>query len=56
MDYNIYVDSICTPFEERFDNLLTGWQSIINITVGNPSNKCVIQISDVEATGGTNGC
>jgi hypothetical protein len=56
MDYNIYVDTVCTPFEERFDNLLTGWQSVLNITVGNPNNACVIQISDVEAIGGTNGC
>jgi hypothetical protein len=56
MEYEILLDSVCTPFQERFDNLLAGWQATININVGNPSDACVIQISDVQAAGGTPGC
>lgn len=56
LDYNVYVDTVCTPFQERFDNLLAGWQATINISVPNHSNMCVIDVTDVQAAGGTPSC
>jgi hypothetical protein len=29
-----------TPFEARFDNILTGWSTIFNVTCQNTNNLC----------------
>jgi len=54
--YNVIGDSLATPFEERFDNLLAGWAIDLNISVGNVNPMCAIEISDNQANGGDNVC
>jgi hypothetical protein len=54
LDYQINTDVNAVPFTEKFDNTLSGWQAVLNISVANTANICsVINISDVEAAGGT---
>jgi len=47
---------LCTPFEERFQNLLAGWAVDMNIAVGNPQDMCVINLSTALAAGGDATC
>ena len=54
--YNIIGSTLCTPFEQRFDSYMWGWAADMNIAVGNPQDMCVIQISDLEATGNEEQC
>jgi hypothetical protein len=49
--YNVIGSSLCTPFEERFQNLLAGWAIDMNIAVGNPNDMCVIDLSAALAAG-----
>lgn len=56
LDYNVIGDSIATPFEERFDNLLAGWAIDLNISVGNPQDMCVIDLDVNLAEGGEPAC
>lgn len=42
LDYNIDGDATCTPFKERFNNLLAGWGADFSITVGNQNSMCVL--------------
>lgn len=54
--YNVIGSSLCTPFEERFQNLLAGWAVDMNIAVGNPNDMCVIDLSAALAAGGDQTC
>lgn len=54
--YNVIGSSLCTPFEERFQNLLAGWAVDMNIAVGNPNDMCVIDLSAALAAGGDATC
>jgi len=56
LDYNVIGSSLCTPFEERFQNLLAGWAVDMNIAVGNPQDMCVINLSTALAAGGDATC
>jgi len=56
LDYNVIGSSLCTPFEERFQNLLAGWGVDMNIAVGNPQVMCVINLSTALAAGGDATC
>lgn len=42
MDYEILEDAICTPFKDRFDNLVCGFSADLTVSVGNQNNICVI--------------
>jgi hypothetical protein len=54
--YSVIGSSLCTPFEERFQNLLAGWAIDMNIAVGNPNDMCVINLNNVLAAGGDVSC
>jgi hypothetical protein len=54
--YNVIGPSLATPFEERFQNLLAGWAIDMNISVGNPNDMCVIDLSTNLAAGGNVSC
>jgi len=54
--YNVIGSSLCTPFEERFSNLLAGWAIDMNVAVGNPNDMCVIDLSAALAAGGDPTC
>jgi hypothetical protein len=54
--YNVIGSSLCTPFEERFQNLLAGWAIDMNIAVGNPNDMCVIDLSAALAAGSDPTC
>ena len=56
LSYNVIGSSLCTPFEERFQNLFAGWAVDMNIAVGNPQDMCVINLSDALANGGDATC
>ena len=56
LDYNVIGSSLCTPFEERFQNLLAGWAIDMNIAVGNPQDMCVINLSTALAAGSDVSC
>jgi len=56
LDYNVIGSSLCTPFEERFQNLLAGWAINMNIAVGNPQDMCVINLSTALAAGSDVSC
>ena len=43
--YQIYDDVTCTPFKDRFDNLLAGWAAEINIVVPNDKPACEITLN-----------
>ena len=43
--YNVIGDSLTTPFEDRFDNVVAGWSTDLNIAVGNPNDMCVISLN-----------
>jgi len=54
--FSVIGSSLATPFEERFSNLLAGWAVDMNISVGNPQDMCVINLSTTLAEGGTASC
>ena len=54
--YNVIGASIATPFEERFSNLVAGWATDLNISVGNPQPMCAISLNDNLAAGLVNVC
>ena len=54
--YNVIGSSLATPFEERFTNLLAGWAVDMNISVGNPNDMCVVNLSTNLANGGDVAC
>ena len=43
--YQIYDEITCTPFKDRFDNLLAGWAAEINIVVPNDKPACEITLN-----------
>ena len=45
-EYIIDLPITCEPFTERFANLLTGWNTTINIEVSNTNNLCIAPISN----------
>jgi hypothetical protein len=51
-NFMIETDSICTPFQDRFNNGLAGWSCVMNVLVPNDVNACLFAISDLQATGG----
>lgn len=55
-DYSVVGSNLCTPFEERFSNLLAGWAVDMNIAVGNPNDMCVINLNSTLASGGDVTC
>jgi hypothetical protein len=54
--FSVIGSSLATPFEERFSNLLAGWAIDMNISVGNPQDMCVINLSPNLAEGGVVSC
>ena len=54
--YNVIGSTLCTPFEQRFDSYMWGWAADFNISVGNPQDMCVIDITDLQATGNEEQC
>ena len=36
------VEVLCTPFTERFDNSLSGWEAQIDVLVGDDNNLCLM--------------
>jgi hypothetical protein len=54
--YNVIGDSLATPFEERFNNLLAGWAIDMNISVGNTNPMCAISLNTNLANGGDDVC
>ena len=51
-NFMIDTDSICTPFQDRFNNAVAGWSCMMNVIVPNDVNACLFAISDLQATGG----
>jgi hypothetical protein len=54
--YTIVTDAVVTPFEERFVNLVAGWSTVIDITVPNYQDSCVLNLDINLANGGENVC
>ena len=51
-NFMITTDSICTPFQEQYNNLVAGWSCSMNVVVPNDVNSCLFTITDLQATGG----
>lgn len=46
--FEINDDIVCTPFAERFDNGLAGWQAEFTLTTHNDRNRCLFFLIPVE--------
>ena len=44
-DYKAELPITCTPFTERFDNELTGWNGSLTIEVSNKNDLCIAPFS-----------
>ena len=43
--------TICTPFQDNFNNLLAGWTAQLSVQTPNDVNMCVFDLSAVQAQG-----
>ena len=46
--FEINDDIVCTPFAERFDNGLAGWQAEFTLTTHNDRNRCLFFLIPVD--------
>jgi hypothetical protein len=46
--FEINDDIVCTPFAERFDNGLAGWQAEFTLTTHNDRNRCLFFLIPIE--------
>jgi hypothetical protein len=49
--FEINDDIVCTPFAERFDNGLAGWQAEFTLTTHNDRNRCLFNLINPNGTG-----
>ena len=40
-DYDVILPSTMLPFSERFDDLLIGWTTSLQLVIDNPLNRCI---------------
>lgn len=46
--YDITLPVQMTPFSERYDDILVGWNTTLSIVVDSPLNRCISPIKDFE--------
>lgn len=50
-NFVILDNTICTPFQDNFNNLLAGWTASMSIQTPNDANMCLFDLSYTQAQG-----